>query len=805
MKKILKKAFCLSLAAALTMVSLAGCQGNTKSTAGSTEWVSETSTNLSTASDTKAMGRYLEEDLVLPEGVSRVMAITKQTDGSILIATINDSLNRELWTSSDAGVNWTKKSDFPKEIQSEETSYLYKTALSSAGELACIVYSPEGDMSYVYVDKEGTLNNLDIPLNEPGPAQDQSTEKTTSGSTEGTVDRDSEQNDTEQVDSQQSASANREMLSAMQFDETGALLAQGFNGVYKIDTATGDITQRFASGEYLIGYGITGNTLLVVTKSEIKLFDLTTGKPMDRDKVLESQLNEKNIFESMNNSSESDPIIFQKGQDEQSLYFCDSSGLYHHTIGGTISEQLIDGTLNSLGSPSIGLQSLVPLDDNSFLVLCIENNKNRILRYTYSKDTPTVPDTELRVYALEDNDEVRQSIALFQKENPDISVTMEVGMSGEDAETYSDALRTLNTNIMAGNGPDLLVLDGMPIPTYIEKGILTDLGGILAPTASSDGFLENIKNTYENEGKVYALPTRFKVPAFQSDSASVAAIKDLKSLADQAELLSKEKPNTKAVVNMVSVSLIVGQLYNICSPAWLKEDGSLDKDALTEFFTQIKRLYSIDDHSQDFKQGSSLPDNLFSDISAGCLDIMTESALINIGQISSIDDLEVLEACTTQNSDITYNLLNGQAEKLYIPETIIGISSKSTLLDEAGKFASFMISLESQSKSQGGGFPVNKAAFNTILGDKPADAVLGSVGSTNTQTGENVILELEWPSDEARNKFKGYVDSLNTAPLMDSMIRQTVIEQAEKFLKSESSIDDTVNSILQKVDLYLLE
>lgn len=40
-------------------------------------------------------------------------------------------------------------------------------------------------------------------------------------------------------------------------------------------------------------------------------------------------------------------------------------------------------------------------------------------------------------------------------------MTLEIGLTGEDGMTEADALRTLNTEILAGSGPDILRLDGM--------------------------------------------------------------------------------------------------------------------------------------------------------------------------------------------------------------------------------------------------------------------------------------------------------------------------------------------------------
>ena len=45
--------------------------------------------------------------------------------------------------------------------------------------------------------------------------------------------------------------------------------------------------------------------------------------------------------------------------------------------------------------------------------------------------------------------------------------------------TVADRIRALNARILAGDGPDILVLDGLPTESYIEKGILADLNPLL--------------------------------------------------------------------------------------------------------------------------------------------------------------------------------------------------------------------------------------------------------------------------------------------------------------------------------------
>ena len=88
-------------------------------------------------------------------------------------------------------------------------------------------------------------------------------------------------------------------------------------------------------------------------------------------------------------------------------------------------------------------------------------------------------------------------------------MNLEIGMSGEDSVTVSDALRTLNTDIMAGKGPDILILDGMPVENYIQKGLLEDITDTVESADQEDGLFENIMKTYERDDKIYAVPLGF--------------------------------------------------------------------------------------------------------------------------------------------------------------------------------------------------------------------------------------------------------------------------------------------------------
>lgn len=41
-----------------------------------------------------------------------------------------------------------------------------------------------------------------------------------------------------------------------------------------------------------------------------------------------------------------------------------------------------------------------------------------------------------------------------------------------------DVIRALNTELLNGKGADVLILDGLPMETYKNKGILADLSSL---------------------------------------------------------------------------------------------------------------------------------------------------------------------------------------------------------------------------------------------------------------------------------------------------------------------------------------
>ena len=152
-------------------------------------------------------------------------------------------------------------------------------------------------------------------------------------------------------------------------------------------------------------------------------------------------------------------------------------------------------------------------------------------------------DAVLRLYTLKENENLWQSAKLFMEKYPKYPVVIEVGISEEDGKTVSDAIRSLNTEIMAGNGPDIILMDGLPIEDYIEKGGLEDLSehdGECERKIGGRIFLKTYFPHMKKGRKVYAIPSRFSVPIIIGKEGAVTP-EEVKTLSGTLKTRTEEQ------------------------------------------------------------------------------------------------------------------------------------------------------------------------------------------------------------------------------------------------------------------------
>ena len=101
-------------------------------------------------------------------------------------------------------------------------------------------------------------------------------------------------------------------------------------------------------------------------------------------------------------------------------------------------EQVIDGSLSSLGDPTYSIVAMAMNDKNEFFAWY---SGGKIVKFSYDATVPTVPNDKITVYSLNEDDLVKQTISAYQTQYPDLFIEYQIGME-EGGVTREDALKS---------------------------------------------------------------------------------------------------------------------------------------------------------------------------------------------------------------------------------------------------------------------------------------------------------------------------------------------------------------------------
>ena len=589
------------------------------------------------------------------------------------------------------------------------------------------------------------------------------------------------------------------------FTEDGRLFAQVYNtDVREIDLTTGEFGENVSELETnLWRTGCGGNDVYILGRQTSSYHH--DGETTDLPDVMKVQ-----IEESLGKNEGTTPRMTYWENKDGYLFFTTFDGLYSYIPGGSVTEELVGGSRSSLGDPTCYPVALTGADDGSFYLLCMLNQEPTLCHFVYDEAVPTVADTRLKIYSLYADEDLNQMISRFQKANLDISVELEVGLSGEDGITEADAIRTLNTEILAGSGPDLICLDGFDLNTYLEKGLLADLSGVLR---NAGPLLEQVTNCYGADGKVCAVPTTFAIPALYGAEHIVSQIHDLDSLVTAATQARAENPDMDRIVNAMHPVIMADLYYDSCSAAWMNPDGTLDAEKLEKFYAAMEALYALDEgfrlENQDWVSqiGAELNDYfapgeytglggayyIFQDISclsSGTLDGMSQWSYALAGESEFLG-----EGYTT----IPFS---GQVSNIFLPRRIMGVLTTAKHPQAAETFLSFMLSDEIQAETLSTGFPVNKVTFDREIQEEGySDSTFGSTDAD----GNHISYSAQWPNAAQRQQLKAWVNNLTTPANTNRTIRKMVMAQMSDCCNGIITPEQAAEKALQSLNLYLSE
>lgn len=366
--------------------------------------------------------------------------------------------------------------------------------------------------------------------------------------------------------------------------------------------------------------------------------------------------------------------------------------------------------------------------------------------------------------------------------------------SQEGAVDQSSALTRINMEIASGEGPDLFYLWdlGMNCATYGPKGYLEDLLPYLdADTElSRDDFIKSLLDAALIDGKLYGTIPSFSVftmfgPQSKVDQYKPSTFTDLLKFAQNnggaAQLINQNYSNIDFLYTTLRVASDEFINFNTMT-------ADFDNDnfrALLELCLQFGQTTNAD----------------------------KSSAILNYCAVSSFMETQYYEAYYGEKIEF-FGCPGSSESKNYFINIIdqYGINANTKYKDGAWSFLRLLFTEEYQTDeyvdSAFPSFPSNKNALKA-LADKAMSTLYEQDEEGNewefTQRGEHDDFEYHAATQEQIDQIMDLIDSASQASNYTAMIQSIVMEEAQMFFAGDASVDDTIDRIQNRVDVYLSE
>ncbi len=644
-------------------------------------------------------------------------------------------------------------------------------------------------------------------------------------------------------------------LNTFAFSPEGELYAASADRMYRIDVESGETDGLFATSRQVKSIVFADGVMLAADGEKAYFYDLTEERLLDGSGVLDEFLKShstsglvmavsdrgSNVKLMEDNAEDgagaavggkADISGTNAGDDSGNahiLYMACRTGLYRYILGGSVIEQIADGQMTALGDTQRDLLALQVLDNGEFRVLF---GGNYMAEMYYDETLPARPSRELTVYSLEESGWIRYAGQLFQKEHPDVLVRYETGMDGDNAFSKEDALKNLNTRLLAGEAPDVIMLDDMDIEQYADKGVLKELDGILQPYLD-DGILyrnivEGMRMT--DKEKIYCVPMMVYLPLWLGEEMYLDGEESLEDIVAGMELARQKHPEGPILYTPYPKDVLL-QTMPVCLPAWTGEDGSLDVEKLTAYYQAVRRMWEIDcagfdDAGRETWQKNNMewyaPENMdMADIGFN----FQYAAQQNFGEtwlqlgflmtpqvgMTGIHVTKANMAADWQEKEledaVAYDAYTGQADNVYWARTIVGLCEQGKEPELAEAYMNLLLSDSMMRKwwldkpRNHSGLTIRKDSLGDILDIDNIE--FGQTMGFKDPTGVN--HPNFWPTEEEKQWLYQMMEDASCCYRPGTMLEECAMEVGVRVLEGELTPEEGAKEVERKMAIAMEE
>lgn len=434
------------------------------------------------------------------------------------------------------------------------------------------------------------------------------------------------------------------------------------------------------------------------------------------------------------------------------------------------------------------------INSEQFAALCTDSSNNIATITILTKTDEKVNNKEIITLASINPD--YSLISQFNQSNDTYRIEVKDYSEYVDGVDDSQAVTKLNTDIIAGEIPDILDLNGLNYESYAKKGVLADLYTYLDndTNLNRDSLLAGIADQLEYSGGLYAITPSFGIATIVGKTSVVGSdmgwtleeLIELENSSNEGQLLFSTMTGSWFIELYCEMNLNEFVDYE-------KGTCDFDSDDFIEALEYAKKLGNMETTYEETVEA----------------ELRNESALLVYTELETVFSLYNMESYLPEDGLTAVGFPTGSGVgSVMMPTELYGICEATAVGDGAWAFISYLLSRDHSENKTGGmrGIPVLKSLY-----DEEIEACINPPDVQDSEIADGiyidgVLYEIESMTQAQADELAEIINTMGGRRSSSSTeILEIIIEECAPFFEGEKTAQAVAQIIQSRLSTYMAE
>ncbi len=491
------------------------------------------------------------------------------------------------------------------------------------------------------------------------------------------------------------------------------------------------------------------------------------------------------------------------------MLYTGTDGVYKYHVGDDAPVQIMsyvnsDMLINYM-------ESFLPINEEQFLGIYGVYDDRTYTRSLeggiFTKVNPEdIPDKDILVlggnYISSD---MKERVVDFNKKSDTYRIVLKDYSQYNNNEDYMAGYTQLNNDIIAGNMPDIMIVDSynMSLENYVSKGLIADIGELIAKDEELSGmeYMENVFEACKIDGKLYEVVPSFYISTYVGKTSLVG---DRTSWTmEDAQQLLKDMPEGTSLFGEMTRDSFFNIVIEQCGEDFIDISTgkcSFDSEefiALMEYAKTLPAEYSDNSFTDDWYMSYESQYRENRTILSSCY-------------ISSVDQLvyTINGSFGEEISFVGMPTASGAGSVIYTPNSY-AISAKSKHMDAAWEFVRYYLTEEYQDTIEWQ-LPISKTKFDELAQKATKKPVYEDMDGNEIEedytywiNDESIVIDPL--TQEQVQEITEFIASVDKKAYYNTEVSKIISEEMEAFYSDQKKAKDVAGIIQSRVQIYVNE